>query len=168
MRRCAIGLIALLIVACGEAAPSSDDWGLAGLDPAGISMDDAAAILDAMPAELEGHPRVESGPGERQVEYDSGPFLGVVPVEGLGAEGEEPSPAAFLRLMADSGAYDVVGSALDGETVWLHCTTARRDGGTEHFLVWADADGDFVLWFGAQSENDLAALVGAFVEQAAT
>jgi hypothetical protein len=129
-----------------------------------------ATVFESMPAEVAGYPRVDEGLGEHAVAYaGDGPNVFTQSGEHRVMDGEELSPARFLTLMADSGDFDVSGSVLEDDVVWLHASArvpGESRGQTEYFLVWAEAEGEYLFFFNARSEDDLDAVVEAFVEAA--
>lgn len=160
-------LLLVLSAACdGEGAAASDDWGLASVDLAEMTVDDVVAVFDAMPAGLAGNARVSREPSERGVEYD-GAGLGVFLQSGEGrlVGGEVLTPAEFLTAMAESGDYEIIGSALEDDVVWLGASLVE-EGRSGYFLGWAEGRGEYLLWFTADNRADLDRLIEAFLEAA--
>jgi hypothetical protein len=71
-------------------------------------------------------------------------------------------PEALARMAGAPELYIVAGT-LEGDPVWLHGSTASEDG-TEWFLVWGEATGEYVFTFNAWTLDDLDAIVAAFLE----
>jgi hypothetical protein len=155
----------------GSAAPttaahSTDRWGITALDLPG-TVEEIAAVFEAMPGQVAGHTRIDDPGGEHLVDYgEDGPSLFYQGGENLmGMNGRETTPAEWLTLVAGSGELDIIGSDLESDLVWVHGFT-EADDETEYLLMCGDADGDALFVLTAGSEEDLDALAEAFVETA--
>jgi hypothetical protein len=151
---------------------ASDPWGLTTADlPA--SVEEVELVLGAMPGEVGGYLRVdEPGGSGYSTEYGAeGPSLVVqFGEQRVGREGEAMSPAEWLTLIAGSGELDIAGSDLTQDVVWLYgSTTVGDESGewTEYVAMWGEADGDCLFMSTAGSQEDLDAVVSAFVDTTA-
>jgi len=146
---------------------AADPWGLTTVDLPDTT-EAIAAAYEAMPAEVAGYARGEAQ-GEHLLEYGGeGEGMSLWNQDGNHrvVEGGEQSPADFMEFLAGTGELDVIGSALDGDPVWLEASTTVGDESgeqTEYVLLCGHPDGEHVLFFQAYAEEDLDAVVEAFV-----
>lgn len=149
-----------------EALDQTDRWGLTTIDLPG-TVEETAAVFEAMPIEVAGFTRVDEGGGEHLVDYGAGgPSLIFMGAEHLfGMDGQQVTPAEFLSLVAGSGELDITGGVLQGDVVWIH-GSGQADDEAEYVLMCGEPEGDALFAFTAGSRQDLDAVVEAFVEAA--
>jgi hypothetical protein len=71
-----------------------------------------------------------------------------------------------MEFLVGTGELGVIGSDLGGDVVWLEASTTVGDESgeqTEYVLLCGHAEGEHVLFFQAFAEEDLDAVVEAFV-----
>lgn len=153
--------------AAGTGLSPVDRWGITDADLPD-TLEEIAAVFDSMPAEVAGHARVGEPNGEHLVDYgaagDEGSSLTIqLPEHRLDVSGVPMSIPEALARMAGAPELYIVAGTLEGDPVWLHGSTASEDG-TEWFLVWGEATGEYVFTFNAWTLDDLDAIVAAFLE----
>lgn len=149
----------------GEAADEPTTEGA----PFGIeSMDlpdteaEVAALFEAMPAEIEGQPRLE----------DSGLFaryggeLNVVSA-GLASDFDTGAVMASLSSFEDETDAEIEDNELDPDAavVWMFGTFQDQGGaGQVHVAIWGEPDGEWLFAVNAETPEMREALVRAFVD----
>ncbi len=161
-----IGLTLLLLSGCGDRAATDDPWGVTTVQLPG-TVEEIAAVFNAMPPVVAGYPRGETD-DEHLIGYGAAGGMSMWVQFGehrIGSRGEELSPSEFLSVIADSKELNVIDSVLSGSVVWLHGSTSGEDG-TEWIVMVGEADGEFLFCFDGFTETGLDALLQAFVEVA--
>lgn len=161
----AIGALA----ACGNESESVDGWGLDTIDLHEIG-DRIPDLVDAMPETLDGYRLVgNTDASVHQAEYtdgSAGPFVAAQPSAARGGTDTAPvTPGEWVRATAESGAYTILGSDLHSSTVWLHAMLSS-EGRSAHVLLWGEDEGEWLLFFTAESQDALDLIVTTFVERA--